>query len=335
MIWLWRLLIVAAAGFVGTLLVALGLVVSDRPIADPRAPAGDGLDFAAMTGRDQAGPPHPVGSYATRDGGELALRRYPTSRRDRPLVVMLHGSGWYGLEFDPLARKLSAAGLADVVVPDLRGHGPFAKSRGDIAYVGQMEDDIADLIAAERRPGQKVVLLGHSSGGGLAIRFAGGEYREEIDGEILLAPYLKYDAPTARPNSGGWTRVLTRRIIGLSILDGFGIHALDGLTVVQLRFPSAVLDGPLGANATRSYSWRLQQSYAPRPDYLADIAKLPPFLLLAGTEDEAFVADAYQPTMSAVTDKGTYKLIPGVGHLGIVDDPRSFDAIEAFLENGL
>jgi alpha-beta hydrolase superfamily lysophospholipase len=114
---------------------------------------------------------------------------------------MGHGSGWHGMKFHGLAKELATR--ADVVVPDLRGHGVTPHRRGDIDYINQLEDDLADLIKATAQPSQKVVVLGHSSAGGLVVRFAGGEHCEIIDHAVLLAPFLKHNAPTTRENSGG------------------------------------------------------------------------------------------------------------------------------------
>jgi alpha-beta hydrolase superfamily lysophospholipase len=246
-----------------------------------------------------------------------------------PLMVMLHGSGWHGMQFDTLANALSDQ--AYILVPDLRGHGGNPERRGDVDYIGQYEDDIADLIDSRRRADQTVVVLGHSSGGGLVIRMAGGPYRDRIDQAVLLAPYLHHESPTMRPNSGGWTRPLTRRLIGLSMLNMVGFSAFNHLTVIQFAMPRDVLQGALGHTATTSYSYRLNTGYAPRNDYLKDIGRLPDFLLIAGRADEAFDAAAYSEVMSAVTDKGTYRIVDGVGHLDIVDHPRTLRAIRALL----
>ncbi len=39
-------------------------------------------------------------------------------------------------------------------------HGFTPKRRGDVDYIGQLEDDLADLITAKRQPRQKVILVG-------------------------------------------------------------------------------------------------------------------------------------------------------------------------------
>ncbi len=221
--------------------------------------------------------------------------------------------------------------FANVLAPDLCGHGVALGRSGDVEYIGQLEDDLADLIKLHVKPGQKVVLAGHSFGGGLVVRFAGGAHRDLIDGAILMAPYLKYNAPTTRPNSGGWARPLTRRIIGLSMLNNANVRKLNHLPVIQFAFPSEVLNGPLGHTATPTYSFRLNTSFAPRNDYLGDVAVLPSFLLIAGRKDEAFIANKYEPLMSSANDAGEYVLLDGVGHLDVVDATPTRRAIAGFL----
>ncbi|WP_136637481.1 alpha/beta hydrolase [Pseudooceanicola onchidii] len=303
--------------------IALGLILSDRP----KGPSGAaGLDFDRITGGVA---PLPVATARLRDGS-TTLVRHLTGPEGAPLVVLVHGSGWDGGQFDAMAAGLSR--VADVLVPDLRGHGAAPDRRGDVDYIGQMEDDLVDLLTLYiRYENQKVVLLGHSSGGGLVIRFANGAYGPMMDRAVLLAPFVQYDAPMTRKNSGGWARPLMRRIVGLSMLNGVGIHALDHLVAMEFNMPQLVLDGPQGHRATTAYSWRLNQGYAPRRDWQADVAALPDFLLIAGAEDEAFVAEGYAPAFSAVTDRGRYEVLPGIGHLDVVNDPQVIARVAGFL----
>lgn len=306
-------------------LIPLGLILSQP--ARPLVPSEQTLDFDRLLqmGRlaaDQIPEPQPV---VMRDGYQLQVRQY--SNGEGPLTILLHGSGWNGLQFSDLALKLPGR----VLVPDLRGHGALPGTRGDVDYIGQFEDDLADLIAARVNPGQKVVLIGHSSGGGLVVRFAGGRHGPLIDAAVLLAPFLHHQAPTMRANAGGWSQPLLRRLIALSMLNAVGITAWNHLTVIQFNMPAKVLDGPLGHLATTSYSYRLNKSFAPRHDYLKDINSLPSFLVVAGTADEAFVASAYKPLMQGATSLGQYQMVAGTGHLDLVDAPETLDAIKGFL----
>ena len=175
-----------------TFVVAVILVFTQRP----KAMSGEGgLDFSLQL-ESGSETPAPLLSIPMRDGYDLKVRTY-AGADSVPLLVLVHGSGWHGLQFDNLGKALQ--GNADVIVPDLRGHGTAPGRRGDVDYIGQYEDDLADMITAVAKPGQKVIMAGHSSGGGLVVRFAGGEHGDLLDGAVLMAPFLKHNAPTTRP----------------------------------------------------------------------------------------------------------------------------------------
>ena len=95
--------------------------------------------------------------------------------------------------------------MAQVYTPDLRGHGINPIKRGDINYINQLEDDLADFVSIikKKHPNSTLIIGGHSSGGGLAIRFAGSQYNKSVDAYLLLSPYLEHDAPTFRLDAGG------------------------------------------------------------------------------------------------------------------------------------
>jgi len=111
--------------------------------------------------------------YRARDGAQLGLRRFAPQKDQNPLVILLHGSGWHGGAYVALGEALNEQLGYEVLIPDLRGHGPDPIRRGDLDYIGQFEDDLADLIETYRGKERPAYLVGHSSGGGLAIRFAG------------------------------------------------------------------------------------------------------------------------------------------------------------------
>lgn len=299
------LLRIALIGAAAYLAVAVVLILSQRPGG---AMGANNMQFPQ---RDGAIVAPAVQSFTARDGVALAYRAFPGPER-APLVVLIHGSGAQGLFYADLAERLSQH--ATVLLPDLRGHGASRAAAPDVTHIGQLEEDIADLARAHLASGQAFVLAGHSSGGGLAIRYAGGVEAPRPDGAMLLAPYLKYNAPTMRAHSGGWAYPLIRRIVGLSMLNAVGIRALNGLTAIQFNVPEA-LRGAL----TDAYSFRLNASYAPRSDYLKDVSALPSFLLVVGDADEAFRADRFAATMTPANPGGDYHLLPGVTHLGLPD----------------
>jgi pimeloyl-ACP methyl ester carboxylesterase len=87
-----------------------------------------------------------------------------------PLVVLLHGLGATGAVWEPVVRELRAEGLADVLVPDLAGHGE-ARALGDYTVAG-----LAAEIAERLPPGRPWVAAGHSLGGYVALALAGGAF---------------------------------------------------------------------------------------------------------------------------------------------------------------
>ena len=86
----------------------------------------------------------PVEWAQFRDGYQTGICYQRATQPDHPLLIFLHDSRWYGQQFDPLFPRLVDYG--NLLAPNLRCHGPLAAHRGEIDYIGQFEDDIADLI---------------------------------------------------------------------------------------------------------------------------------------------------------------------------------------------
>ncbi len=305
-----------------TLCLALG--ACGGPEAGPSEP-GQGLHFDRLA-RD-AEPPAPLGRHPTRTGGELPVRHYPSATDDA--LVLVHGSGSHSRYLAPLGRRIAASGRAHVYTPDLRGHGEAPERRGDIDHIDQLEEDLADLVGwiRTRHPG-RVFVGGHSSGGGLALRYAGGRQGADASGFVLLAPFLAHDAPTMSGRSaGGWARPRVPRIVLLSILNGFGIHAFDDAITIEFEMPEAVRDG----TETLAYSHRLNTGYAPR-DWKADLAAAPgPILVLVGDQDEAFLPEAFGPAVRGSAPEARVELIPGAGHLDLPAHPATAERILQWL----
>ena len=259
------------------ILIAIVLTFSQSPQV-----AGDGddaksLNFDEATGADYSSMPEPdqlpgEGQYPFAYSHLPGIKACQQNDYPDPRISLAR----HAVSLDGITN--CGLGIGEVVVPDLRGHGISPKIRGDIDYVGQYEDDIADLI--EHLQNQKgnlsqdkreIVLGGHSSGGGFVVRFMGGQYGPLVDKAVMMAPFLKYDAPTTRQNSGNWAFPATRRLIGLSMLNAVGITVFNHLPVIAFNMPKPVLDGALGKTATLQYSYALNTSMAPRFNYEADL----------------------------------------------------------------
>jgi non-heme chloroperoxidase len=321
---------------IGYFAVAVGLIVSEAPDSDQPA-ARKSLDFQSIASVDYSDLQTPK-TFVARDGSSLAYRLYMGSQSKQPkarFVILVHGSGWHGMQFHAMAKHLAATGAVNVIVPDMRGHGANPARRGDVDHIGQLEEDMADLITHlyDTHGVSKIVLGGHSSGGGFVVRFAGGAYGDRADAFILLAPFLKYNAPTTKTNSGGWARPATRRIIGLTMLNAVGLTILNDLPVISFAMPEAVLKGPYGDTATTVYTYRMNTAFAPRADYEKDLKAITvPLLVMAGDADEAFHATRYEDVIARQTATGTYKILPGMSHMDVVMAPEAFNILNAWLE---
>ncbi len=292
-------------------------------------PAASGpFDFGELARVDHTGLPA-ASWFTARDGARLAVRRYPAACDT--VVVAVHGSSGDGIYFHRLARTLSKRGLAAVYVPDLRGHGASAGRRGDVDYIGQLEDDLDDLLEVVRRehPGARVVLLGHSSGGGLVVRFAGGRRSAPVAGYVLLAPFLGPQAPPTRPGSGGWAEADIAKIDELAACARRG--DVTGQNQIVVRFNKALAQR--NGREVLAYSFRLIVAYHPRVDLGADLSAIRvPLLVLAGERDESFIPELYEPTIAPFA-RGTFRVLPGLSHLGLVVDRSAIEGIGAWLSN--
>jgi len=257
--------------------------------------------------------------FKARDGASLAFRAYPAAGPVRGSVVLVHGSSASSSSLHVLAKAMAAAGLAAYAL-DLRGHGESGP-HGSIAYIGQLEDDLEDFVHAVQ-PAGPATLAGFSSGGGFALRFAGGPRQKLFANYLLLSPFISRKAATFRPDAGGWAKVGVPRIIALVLLNKVGIRAWNGLEVVRFA-----LAPDFRAALTPGYSFALAANLQPPEDYQAAIRAMgQPVRLLAGQDDEVFRADRFQAVFQAAGRPVPVTLLPGIGHVALTLDP---DAVRA------
>ena len=269
----------------------------------------------------------PVARYRARDRAQLSYRLY--AAKGNRVIVLIHGSAGSSSDMHLIARALQNAG-ATAIVPDLRGHGANYP-HGDVTYLGQLDDDMADLVSslkAEYR-GETWTLLGFSSGGGLALRIASEHQGDSFNQFVLLSPFLRYDAPTARPTSsqpgkdqGHWYSVSIPRIVGLSLLNSFGIHRFDGLPVLSFPVPSDI------EATTSSYSFRMEQNFDPHDDYRSDIRHVSkPMRVFVGSRDELFLPDEFAKVFSAERKDIPVTILPGMTHSDMITKPMAIHAV--------
>jgi non-heme chloroperoxidase len=261
--------------------------------------------------------------FTARDGELLAFRAYPGDPTN--INVLVHGSSGTSAGMHAVAQAIHAKGPT-VYALAMRGHDGIGRS-GDIDYIGQLDDDLADFMATlgPRASGEVCTLLGFSSGGGFVLRFAGGVNAKQFDRYVLVSPQLPHDAPTSRPNAGGWVSIALPRFVCLLALSRLGINAFGGLRVLALAVPPERRDVQ-----TPFYSFRMQRNFGPSDDYLGDLKRAPgPVSLFVGGDDEIFVADQYAPLLKPARPDLAVTVIPGLGHMDMTVRRAALEALAA------
>ena len=293
-----------------------------------RAKSGDKADMSFRSVKtDYSGLPG-FEHYPCMDGSRQDCRCYPSE--SETVLILIHGSGSDSRYFLPLASWISSGNLAHVYTPDLRGHGTQPVRRGDIDYISQLVDDLADLVTSvrEKHPASRIIVGGHSSGGGLALRFAGSRYASLVDGWVFLAPYLKYNSPTMRKNTAGsWAAPRLPSIIGLTMLNNIGIRFFNHLKVIDFNMPSEYRDGM----ETLCYSFCLNTGIAPH-NYKKELKAIKKkALVLVGSSDETFFAVMYPSVIGRYNPAVQVTLLDGVNHIGVVTGEECRSRIADFI----
>jgi alpha-beta hydrolase superfamily lysophospholipase len=304
----------------------LAVLVTSIGFDDPAAPPPLAFVRDETVARDRSDLPA-IRRYRARDGSELAYRAYPAVN---PIgaAILIHGSVGSSADVHEIAKALRDAGI-DAYAPDMRGHGASGP-RGDIAYIGQLEDDLGDFLDTLDRQGvpTRRVLIGHSAGGGFALRVAAQPLGQRFVGTILLAPFLGTDAPTTKPGLDDWAGIAMPRIVVLTILDKLGIPWFGGLPVVAFAVSAAD-----ARYVTPTYSFRLAANFGPDRDWRRDIAAVhQPLVVMAGDGDQVFHADSYEAAF-APAPEARVEVLPGIDHMSLTGAPSALAAISATTRN--
>jgi lysophospholipase len=139
-------------------------------------------------------PPAPArtsDAFAATDGTTLQVHGWVVPGA-RAAVLLSHGLGEHAGRYDRFATALAGEGIS-VYAPDHRGHGRSGGVRGHVARFGEYVDDFEafrrhvepSIPAALPR-----VLLGHSMGGLIALRYLQTHPEAPFRAAVLSAPLL-------------------------------------------------------------------------------------------------------------------------------------------------
>src|SRR3954465_10366203 len=116
-------------------------------------------------------------SYLTIHGHKRAFVKLGSG----PALLLLHGLGCDHTTWLPVVQALSRR--YTVIAPDLLGHGLSDKPRADYS-VGGYANGMSDLLTVLGI--DKVTVVGHSFGGGVAMQFA-YQFPERTERMVLVA----------------------------------------------------------------------------------------------------------------------------------------------------
>ena len=224
--------------------------------------------------------------------GELRL---PGGPGPHPVAIVIHGGFWraaYDLtHIGHLAAALTAAGVATWSIEYRRIGHPGGGWPGTFRDVAAAADGLRTLAPAHRLDLTRVVTVGHSAGGHLALWLA-------------ARPRIPAGYPLHTPDP-----LPVRRAVGLAAVSDLRMGW-------ELRLSNGVVTEFLGGSP---------DAVPARYAAVSPAALLPlgvPQVLIHGTEDDTVpfaMSVVYRDTAVAVGDPVTLIPLPGLDHFAVID----------------
>ena len=247
---------------------------------------------------------------------------------DHPTAILVHGFGEHLRRYDHVAQWLNAGGFA-VVAADMRGHGQSEGQRGHVARYDEYLVDVGAAfdLAARLRPRGKRLLIGHSNGGLIALRYALSESGRRPDALVLSGALLELSmqVPALKEKLGN---VLSRVAGATSMANDIDAALLSHDAQVVQDY----IDDPLVHNQVTA-RWFTEMNAA-REDAMTRAPSLSlPTLILHGGEDgvvspkgSAKLAEVMEGDVTHIAYEGFYHEI-----FNEVERDRVFGDIAAWL----
>ena len=249
-----------------------------------------------------------------------------------PVLLLLHGLGcdhttWTPV-IDTLARRYT------VIAPDLLGHGLSDKPRADYS-VGGYANGMRDLLTVLGI--DKVTVVGHSFGGGVAMQFA-YQFPERTERMVLVAsgglgdevsPLIRaVSTPGFHPVMGVLTLPGVRHVgraglRGLSRLPGPITRDLDEVAAIYDSFRDPAARHAIRHVVKAVVDWRGQiVSMADR----AYLTQEMPMAVLWGEHDRV-IPVSHAENAAQMAPGAKVRVIPNAGHFPHKDHPQRFARI--------
>jgi non-heme chloroperoxidase len=251
--------------------------------------------------------------FVLSDGYKLTFRHYRAQQGRETAFVLVHGSAGYGGQFHAIAQALRVQHDIDVYTLDMRGHGAAAAQRGHGVHdPNRLCEDLQQFLETVATRFPKVVLGGHSTGGGLVLRSIRNGIDDVVSGYVFLAPYLGLGSPIMRPHFGGWVHIKIGLLAGIFVANFFGIRSFNDARVISFDLTSC----PDAWRYTPLWSFNMLLAFGPDiwSANALPIARDKPVLVLAGSADQCFVSRNYSKAFTSLAPHSKVVIVDGCGH---------------------
>lgn len=134
------------------------------------------------------------------------------SQKTKYSIVYLHGWSASQEEGDPIHIATAKRYGCNLYLPRLAGHGLKEDEPMLDLTADQVIESAKEAIAVGKKLGDKVILMGTSTGGTLALHLAGGN--TDIAALLLYSPNIEIFDPSAKLLSGPWGVQLAKTVKG-------------------------------------------------------------------------------------------------------------------------
>jgi pimeloyl-ACP methyl ester carboxylesterase len=265
---------------------------------------------------------------------EMELHGHRVSYRTAgsgPALLLLHGIANSSETWERAASLLCER--FTLIAPDLLGHGQSATPRGDYS-LGAHASGARDVVTALGH--QRVTVVGHSLGGGIAMQFA-YQFPERTERLVLVASgglgrevHLVLRAASLPGADYVLPALTSRRLVALGrgvggVLGRVGLKPSNDVAVLASGFAS--LDN---AGSRQAFLHTVRAVIEPggqrvsANDRLALAAVLP--TLIVWGERDSIIPVAHGEAAHAAMPGSRFERFEGAGHMPHDDEPQRFAA---------
>lgn len=133
-------------------------------------------------------------------------------RKTKYSIVYLHGWSASQEEGDPIHIQTAKRYGCNLYLPRFAGHGLVEDEPMLDLTADEVLDSAKEAIAIGKQLGEKVILMGTSTGGTLALHLAGGD--PDIAGLLLYSPNIEIYDPNAKLLTKPWGLQLAKLVKG-------------------------------------------------------------------------------------------------------------------------